>query len=309
MSRSYVKTFLGPDILPYFDDDDTVEIYTNRNSLWIDSFSKGRLDTGIKIDDQTIEGVITAVAGEVKITIKNRIAANYEPLNCRFQGQFSKRITDHPSFTFRKRAKKLITLNMYLEQNRITQTQYDFLIQAMAERRNIVIAGGTSSGKTTFAQAILQEIANRHPKDRIGLLEDTPEIKVQFNDFFDFHTSEGDHTNPPYTMEDALFDSLRMTPDRLVVGEVRDSAAYTVMDAWNTGHNGGILTALRRIHDLIRMKYEKGEFKAMIGDSVDIVVHMAKVGDISRKVHSIISVKGYDEKKQDYITVNECVEG
>ena len=98
---------------------------------------------------------------------------------------------------------------MYLEQNRITQTQYDFLIQAMAERRNIVIAGGTSSGKTTFAQAILQEIANRHPKDRIGLLEDTPEIKVQLNDFFDFHTSEGDHTNPPYTMEDALFDSLQ----------------------------------------------------------------------------------------------------
>ena len=99
-------------------------------------------------------------------------------------------------------------------------------------------------------------------------------------------------------MEDALFDSLRMTPDRLVVGEVRDSAAYTVMDAWNTGHNGGILTihanspklALRRIHDLIR-------------------IHMAKVGDISRKVHSIISVKGYDEIKQDYITVNECVEG
>ena len=117
-------------------------------------------------------------------------------------------------------------------------------------------------------------------------------------------------------MEDALFDSLRMTPDRLVVGEVRDSAAYTVMDAWNTGHNGGILTihanspklALRRIHDLIRMKYEKGEFKSMIGDSVDIVVHMAKVGDISRKVHSIISVHGYDEEKQDYIIVNECVE-
>ena len=302
MSRSYVKTFLGQDILPYFEDDDTVEIYTNKNSLWIDSFSQGRLDTGIKIDNQTIEGVITAVAGEINITIKNRIAANYEPLNCRFQGQFSKRITDHPSFTFRKRAKKLITLDMYLQQDRITQQQYDFLIEAMAERRNIVISGGTSSGKTTFAQAIL---------------EDTPEIKVEFNDFFDFHTSEGDQNNPPYTMDNALFDSLRMTPDRLVVGEVRDSAAYTVMDAWNTGHNGGILTihanspklALRRIHDLIRMKYEKGEFKSMIGDSVDIVVHMDKVGDISRKVHSIISVKGYDEEKQDYIIVNECVEG
>ena len=317
MSRSYVKTFLGPDILPYFDDDDTVEIYTNRNSLWIDSFSKGRLDTGIKIDDQTIIGVITAVAGEVNVTIENRLSANYEPLNCRFQGQFNKNITDHPSFTFRKRAKKLITLDMYLEQNRITQAQYDFLIEAMAERKNIVIAGGTSSGKTTFAQAILQEIAKRHPKDRIGLLEDTPEIKVQSNDFFDFHTSKGDHKNPPYTLDDALFDSLRMTPDRLVVGEVRDSAAYTVMDAWNTGHNGGILTihanspklVLRRIHDLIRMRYEKGEFNSMIGDSVDIVVYMAKVGDISRKVHSIISVKGYDETQKKYITVNECVEG
>ena len=108
MSRSYVKTFLGPDILPYFDDDDTVEIYTNKNSLWIDSFSKGRLDTGIKIDDQTIIGVITAVAGEVNVTIENRLSANYEPLNCRFQGQFNKNITDHPSFTFRKRAKKLL---------------------------------------------------------------------------------------------------------------------------------------------------------------------------------------------------------
>lgn len=317
MSNSYVKTFLGPNILPYFDDDDTVEIYTNRNSLWIDSFSKGRLDTGIKIDDQTIEGVISAVAGEVQVTIENRLSANYEPLNCRFQGQFSRNITDHPSFTFRKRAKKLITLDMYLEQNRITKAQYDFLIQAMAERKNIVIAGGTSSGKTTFAQAILQEIAIRHPKDRIGILEDTPEIKVEFNDFFDFHTSKGDHKNPPYTLDDALFDSLRMTPDRLVVGEVRDSAAYTVMDAWNTGHNGGILTihanspklVLRRIHDLIRMRYEKGEFNSMIGDSVDIIVYMAKVGDISRKVHSIISVKGYDETEKKYITVNECVEG
>ena len=85
----------------------------------------------------------------------------------------------------------------------------------------------------------------------------------------------------------------------------------------NTCHNFCILTihanipklALLRIHDLIRIKYEKGEFKSMICDSLDIVVHMDKVGDISRKVHSIISVKGYDEEKQDYIIVNECVEG
>ena len=310
---SLVTTFLGPDILPYFDDPDIVEIYTNKGYYWAESFEKGRYNTGIPIADHTIVDVIKAVSGEVGLVIDSYLQANYQPLNCRFQGQFDKSITDEPTFVFRKRAKKIITIQEYLDQGRLSHTQYEFLIQAILDRKNIVIAGGTGSGKTTFAQAVLLEITRLCPHHRLGILEDTPEIQVRSNDSFFLHTFDGNKLQDEITMRDLLKVSLRMSPDRIVIGEVRDASALDVMKAWNTGHNGGICTVhatspeltLDRLEELIIEEYQSGSFKKLIGNSVDIVVFLDKIGEINRSIQSIISVHGYDEKEREYRIVEE----
>lgn len=153
----------------------------------------------------------------------------------RFEGLLPP-VVSGPSFTIRRRASRLIPLDDYVKHKIMTAAQVSVLRSAIASRMNIVISGGTGSGKTTLANAVIAEIVANAPDDRIVILEDTAEIQCAAENAVALHTSD------TIDMARLLKSTMRLRPDRIIVGEVRDGAALTLLKAWNTGHPGGVTT-------------------------------------------------------------------
>jgi type IV secretion system protein VirB11 len=174
----------------------------------------------------------------------------------------------------------------------MTQAQADRLRQAAADRRNLLISGGTGSGKTTLANAVLAEPA--FAEDRVFLIEDTPELQCSAWDLVQTLTRR---TPRPIGVVDLVRDALRMRPDRIVVGEMRDgAAALETLKAWNTGHPGGLSTihansaaeVLHRLEDLI------GEISARpprraIAQAVDLIAHVRRTPE-GRRLETLVTV-------------------
>lgn len=199
-----------------------------------------------------------------------------------------------PTFTIRKRAVQLILLDDYVRQKVMTRAQAQLIRSAVAQRLNIVIAGGTGSGKTTLANAVLAEMVAFGPEDRIVLLEDTCEIQCAARNALSLRTSDA------VDMARLLKSTLRLRPDRIIVGEVRDGAALTLLKAWNTGHPGGIttihsntaLSALRRFEQLTG-EVSQQPMREVIADAVDLVVLIERAGG-GRRVREVVGVRGFD---------------
>ncbi len=192
----------------------------------------------------------------------------------------------------------IFRLEDYVAGGIATTLQADRLRQAVAERRNIVVAGGTGSGKTTLLNALLAERA--FSDARVIILEDTAELQCASANVVQLLTKR---TDPPVTMRDLVQTTLRLRPDRVVVGEVRDGAALEVLKAWNTGHPGGLLTlhansaadALTRLEDLC-LENIAASPKRLIASAVDLVVFITRPriheGGGGRVLTEIVSVNG-----------------
>jgi type IV secretion system protein VirB11 len=141
-----------------------------------------------------------------------------------------------PSFTIRRRASWLIPVDDYVLKKILTHTQAAVICNAVRSKLNILVAGGTGLGKTTLTNAILAEITNHSPDDRLLILEDTAEIQCAANNAVYLHISD------TIDMSRLLKSTIRLRPERIIVGEVRNGAALTLLKAWNTGHLGGIAT-------------------------------------------------------------------
>jgi type IV secretion system protein VirB11 len=158
---------------------------------------------------------------------------------------------------------------------------------------NIVISGGTGSGKTTLANAIIAEIVAASPDDRMVILEDTAEMQCAAENAVSLHTSDA------IDMARLLKSTMRLRPDRIIVGEVRDGAALTLLKAWNTGHPGGVTTihsntamsALRRLEQLTAEASQQ-PMQEVIGEAVDLVVSIERTGK-GRRVRGVIHIEGY----------------
>jgi type IV secretion system protein VirB11 len=161
---------------------------------------------------------------------------------------------------------------------------------AVIDRRNILVAGGTSSGKTTLANALLAEIGFRD--ERVILIEDTRELQCAAADTVALRT------RPGVTMADLVRSTLRLRPDRIIVGEVRGGEALDMLKAWNTGHPGGIATvhansassALYRIEQLIQEAVVTVP-RRMIAEGIDLIVFIAGRGS-ARRIDSVVAVEG-----------------
>ena len=166
----------------------------------------------------------------------------------------------------------------------------------MAKERNILIAGGTSSGKTTFANALIKELLEIAPKDRLIIMEDTIELQCATTNKQNFVTTDN------VTMRKLLKMTLRYRPDRIIIGEVRGGEALDLLKSWNTGHPGGIATvhsnsaasSLIRLEQLI-LEVSQNPMSTLIAEAIDVVVYMEKRGKYGRQVTEIIEVKGYKE--------------
>lgn len=133
-------------------------------------------------------------------------------------------------------------LDAWVSDGSLTQTARDFLATTLRDRRNLLVAGSTASGKTTFANALLSDLSATCPTERIVLIEDTPELQLRFADSVRLLTSPARDSFPPVTWTDLVTDALRLAPSRIVLGEIRDHAALSFIDAMQTGHGGGLAT-------------------------------------------------------------------
>jgi type IV secretion system protein VirB11 len=210
----------------------------------------------------------------------------------RFEGLLPP-VVSGPAFTIRRRASRLVPLDDYVTSKVMTQEQASAIRSAIDARMNIVISGGTGSGKTTLADAIIAEIVSAAPDDRMVILEDTAEIQCAAENAVCLHTSD------TVDMARLLKSTMRLRPDRIIVGEVRDGAALTLLKAWNTGHPGGVTTihsntamsALRRLEQLTAEASQQ-PMQEVIGEAVDLVVSIERTGK-GRRVREVIHIEGY----------------
>jgi type IV secretion system protein VirB11 len=210
----------------------------------------------------------------------------------RFEGLLPP-VVSSPAFTIRRRASRLIPLHDYVTSKIMTEAQASAIRSAIEARMNIVISGGTGSGKTTLANAIIAEIVAAAPDDRMVILEDTAEIQCAAENAVSLHTSD------TIDMARLLKSTMRLRPDRIIVGEVRDGAALTLLKAWNTGHPGGVTTihsntamsALRRLEQLTAEASQQ-PMQEVIGEAVDLVVSIERTGK-GRRVREVIHIEGY----------------
>ncbi|WP_315123547.1 P-type conjugative transfer ATPase TrbB [Comamonas antarctica] len=296
---------MGPLLLAALNDPRTVEIMLNADGrLWQERLGEKMKCIGALRAAQS-EAIIKTIAGYhgKEVTRGKPVLEGEFPLDgSRFAGQLPP-VVPAPTFAIRKRAVAIFALAQYVEAGIMTQAQHDALQAAVRNHRNILVIGGTGSGKTTLVNAIIHEMVACDPGERVFILEDTGEIQCVAENSVQFHTS----MEVPMTV--LLKTTLRMRPDRILVGEVRGAEALDLLDAWNTGHEGGAATlhannasaGLSRLRSLItRNDAAPAEIEALIGEAVHVVVHIARTPEGGRRVHEILGIFGYAEGR--YIT-------
>ena len=299
--RAMLRTAMGPSIAAALGDPRVIEIMVNPDgALRVDVLGEGRVDTGIAIPSDQVERIIRLVASHARAEIHRDapiISAELPPhaegrAGERFEGVLPP-IATGPCFSIRKPAERLYRLVDYVGDGLMSPDAARILSLAVVERRNIVVAGGTSSGKTTLANALLAEMAGLD--ERVILIEDTRELQSPAADTVALRTRAG-----AVTMADLLRSTLRLRPDRIVIGEVRGPEALDMLKAWNTGHPGGIATvhansapaALTRIEQLVQEAVVTVP-RRLIAEAVDLIVFISGRG-LQRRIASIVRLTGVD---------------
>ena len=288
---------LGATICTALEDNTVVEVMLNPDGrLFME-----RLGEGISYFGELPAGAAEIIIGSVAHALQTE-ASETRPIvsgelpigGHRFEGLLPP-VVSAPTFTIRRRAVRLIPLDDYVSAAIMTAQQAQQLRQAVTQRLNIVVAGGTGSGKTTLANAVIAEVARQSPDHRLLILEDTTEIQCATENAVSLHTTD------VIDMARLLKSTMRLRPDRIIVGEVRDGAALTLLKAWNTGHPGGITTihansaaaALRRLEQLTAEASQQ-PMREVIGEAVDLVISIERTPR-GRSVREVIQVEGYFE--------------
>lgn len=305
MTMDALVTSMKP-LMKYLQDKKVFEVYINPDKkIWTDSLGKGTSYTGEMIEPEQTRSIILNVAALTNQIISPKhpgidadIPQNPFFPQCRFAGNLPN-IVISPTINIRKQPETIFTLEDYLKQGTLTQVQYNVIKNAVRDHKNIVAAGATKSGKTTFLNAVLAEIS-KYP-DRVIILEDTPELQCSAKDCVQMRTTD------TCDMDYLLKRVLRMTPIRIVVGEVRGGEALSLMDAWSTGHGGGCSTVhsnsakdtLLRLENMTA-RTAKNPQNAVIANAVNLIVYLKYVGNI-RKVQEIIEILDWDNVNKKYI--------
>lgn len=298
--RAMLRTAMGPTISAALADPEVVEIMVNPDgALRLDRLGEGRVDTGTLYDAAQVERIIRLVASHARSEvhaaapiISAELPPHGEGAGERFEGVLPP-VSLAPCFSIRKPAAKVYTLRDYVEDGIMPPETARLLALAVVERKNVLVAGGTSSGKTTLANALLAEMA--HLDERVILIEDTRELQCAAPDVVALRTRSGS-----VSMADLVRSTLRLRPDRIIVGEVRGREALDMLKAWNTGHPGGIATvhansasaALYRLEQLIQECVVTVP-RWLIAEAIDMIVFISGRGR-ARRVETLARVAGID---------------
>jgi type IV secretion system protein VirB11 len=288
---------MGECFVSELNDPRTVEILLNEDgTLWVEKLGESMRPFATLRAAQAL-AILETVAGfhGHEVTAEKPLLEAEFPLDgSRFAGQLPP-VVRAPTFAIRKRAIAIFTLEQYVTGGIMTPEQYDSITDAVARHRNILVIGGTGSGKTTLVNAIINQMIVHSPQERVVIIEDTGEIQCAATNYVQYHTSLN------VTMTALLRTTLRMRPDRILVGEVRGPEALDLLMAWNTGHEGGAATlhannaraGLDRLKMLISMHSDApADIEPLIAEAVHIVVHITRTPE-GRRINEVIEVHGY----------------
>ena len=279
---------LGPTVLAALDDPAVVEVMLNADGrLWQDKIGEGMTEIG-SMDALTADSLLATIATLAGKEIREDNPAIHTalPLNGeRFAGVIPP-AADRAVFAIRKRPKKIFTLDDYIQRGIMTADIAESIKLAVRTHKNILVAGGTGSGKSTLTNAVLYYLGEFiGGKERLIIIEDVPELQCAAPNVL-FLTA-----SPSRNQNQLLFDCMRLRPDRIMLGEVRDGSAHTLLKAWNTGHPGGISTihadtaetTLERLDDLCQEAGVPSQMKA-IDRAIGMVLYIEKDDLGNRKV-------------------------
>ena len=293
-----LRTALGPEITAWLEDTSVIEVMLNPDGrLWIDRLGAGIADTGSGMSATDGERIIRLVAHHVGAEVHAkapRVSAELPDTGERFEGLLPP-VVAAPSFAIRKPAVAVFTLSDYVAAGIMAYWQAEALIAAVAARKNILVAGGTSTGKTTLTNALLAEVAKSD--DRVVLIEDTRELQCAAPNLVSLRTKDG-----VASLSDLVRSALRLRPDRIPIGEVRGAEALDLLKAWGTGHPGGVgtihagsaLGTLRRMEQLIQESVVTVP-RALIAETINVIAVLVRDGS-GRRLAELAQVTGLDDR-------------
>jgi type IV secretion system protein VirB11 len=297
-----LRTALGPRVAAWLEDPAIVEVMLNPDGrLWVDRLKEGLADTGERLPAADGLRIVQLIADHVNGEVHGgspRISAELPDSGERFEGLIPP-VVAAPTFAIRKPAAAVFTLDDYVASGIMRPSQATTLRDAVAQRRNVLVAGGTSTGKTTLVNALLAEVAKTG--DRVVLIEDTRELQCQSPNLVSLRTKDG-----VASLSDLVRSSLRLRPDRIPIGEVRGAEALDLLKAWGTGHPGGIGTihagtaigALRRLEQLVQEAVVTVP-RALIAETIDVIAVLTGRG-CERRLADLAVVEDLDSDG-DYV--------
>lgn len=299
--QSMLRTAFSGIIRDALDADDVIEILANPDgSIWIERARIGIICEAETISADARERIIRLVASAIGEACDRNapiVSAELPGSGERFEGLFPP-VALAPCFAIRKAATTPFTLDDYVNQGALAPAIAGALRAHIALRSNILIAGGTSSGKTTFTNALLAEPALA--EDRIVILEDTRELRCSARNAVSLRT----HRNST-SLTDLVRSTMRLRPDRIIVGEVRGPEALDLLKAWNTGHPGGVTTlhansAEAALHRLEQLAGEATQIvpRTLIAEAINVVIYMSRQ-DGQRRIEQALRITGLDVN-EDY---------
>lgn len=297
-----LRTALGEEIAGWLEDPAVIEVMLNPDGrLWVDRLGLGLGATEHVMTPADGERIIRLVAHHVGAEVHGgapRVSAELPEGGERFEGLLPP-VVASPSFAIRKPAVAIFTLADYVLAGIIGAGQAAFLAAAVRDRKNILVAGGTSTGKTTLTNALLAEVASS--SDRVVLIEDTRELQCAAPNLVSLRTRDG-----IATLSDLVHSALRLRPDRIPIGEVRGAEALDLLKAWGTGHPGGVgtihagtaLGTLRRLEQLIQESVVTVP-RPLIAETIDVIAVLVRDGT-GRRLAELAEVRGLDASG-DYV--------
>lgn len=306
-AKEFTMKNFGKEILELMEQPGLTEIMLRQTGyIWVEYFGKAPEKTNIKLNKINAERIIKSMADYNKtgINIKQPKFDGTTPNGMRMSAVIGDVVEDKPIFSIRKPSGVIIPRHTYVERGLISKSQMSFLEKSVAEAKNIIIAGPTGSGKTTFINSLIQILNDSN--DIIITIEDTKELMLEIENRIPFLAIPG-----VLSQEECIEQSMRLNPDRIFIGEVRNGLVATaLLDAWMSGHNGGmtsihsssVLQTIQRLTLFLDRVHPKSNHGYSIASAVDIIVCVDK-DPITRerpKVKEIGIIKGYDEKTNKY---------
>jgi len=303
-----MQRYAGPDVIRALGDPTVTEVSRNPHdgSLWVERRGEGRVRLDAGLDAAHAEMFLNSVADSVAVILDPGSPCLQATLpvipfrGARLQG-FLPPVTAGPAFTIRTPSPTVWSLADHERAGSLGRRHAAAIRAAVAARESVLVAGGTNSGKTTFANALLDEMHRVTPDDRLVVLEDTAELRPRSANQLALRTPPGG------TLAALVRATLRTSPDRIVVGEVRDASALDLLDAWTTGHPGGCATvhaetplgALRRL-DRLAQRAGVPPQPELVADAIALVVLTAG-GARGRRVAAVARVAGLDPRTRDFL--------